>query len=228
MKSILRAKNINKTINNKKILTNVNISINEGEIISVVGPSGAGKTTLINILSTLSKPDKTTDCSIYIDNYDILNSGNNDLSKFRNEKIGFIFQFHELLPEFTSIENIILPNLIKGFSKIESYENAKNLLDKIGLKDKANSYPNKLSGGEKQRVAVARALINNPKIIFADEPTGNLDAENAERLIDLLLKVKKDFDHTIVLSTHNKKLSKLGNKKFEITKNQFKIRDYIK
>ena len=136
MKSILKACNINKTINNKKILTNVNISINEGEIVSVVGPSGAGKTTLINILSTLSKPDIINDCSIYIDNYDILNSTNNNLSKFRNEKIGFIFQFHELLPEFTSIENIILPNLIKGFTKIESYENAKNLLDKIGLKDK--------------------------------------------------------------------------------------------
>ena len=150
MKSILKACNINKTINNKKILTNVNLSINEGEIVSVVGPSGAGKTTLINILSTLSKPDITNDCSIYIDNYDILNSTNSNLSKFRNEKIGFIFQFHELLPEFTSIENIILPNLIKGFTKIESYENAKNLLDKIGLKDKENLYPNQLSGGEKQ------------------------------------------------------------------------------
>ncbi len=216
MKSILRAKNINKTINNKKILTNVNISINEGEIISVVGPSGAGKTTLINILSTLSKPDKTTDCSIYIDNYDILNSGNNDLSKFRNEKIGFIFQFHELLPEFTSIENIILPNLIKGFSKIESYENAKNLLDKIGLKDKANSYPNKLSGGEKQRVAVARALINNPKIIFADEPTGNLDSKNANQLNKLFFELRKKFNNTFVIVTHNEEFANKSDRKIKL------------
>ena len=216
MKPILLAKNINKTINNKKILTNVNISINEGEIISVVGPSGAGKTTLINILSTLSKPDKTNDCSIYIDNYDILNSSNNNLSKFRNEKIGFIFQFHELLPEFTSIENIILPNLIKGFTKIESYENAKKLLDKIGLKDKANLYPSQLSGGEKQRVAVARALINNPKIIFADEPTGNLDSKNANELNKLFFELRKKFNNTFVIVTHNEEFANKSDRKIKL------------
>ena len=216
MKSILKGKNINKTINDKKILTNVNISINEGEIISVVGPSGAGKTTLINILSTLSKPDKTNDCSIYIDNYDILNSNNNNLSKFRNEKIGFIFQFHELLPEFTSIENIILPNLIKGFTKIESYENAKKLLDKIGLKDKANLYPNQLSGGEKQRVAVARALINNPKIVFADEPTGNLDSKNANELNKLFFELRKKFNNTFVIVTHNEEFANKSDRKIKL------------
>ena len=216
MKSILKAKNINKTLNNNKILTNVNISINEGEIISVVGPSGAGKTTLINILSTLSKPDKTNDCSIYIDNYDILNSSNNNLSKFRNEKIGFIFQFHELLPEFTSIENIILPNLIKGFTKIESYENAKKLLDKIGLKDKANLYPNQLSGGEKQRVAVARALINNPKIVFADEPTGNLDSKNANELNKLFFELRKKFNNTFVIVTHNEEFANKSDRKIKL------------
>jgi len=216
MKSILKAKNINKTLNNNKILTNVNISINEGEIISVVGPSGAGKTTLINILSTLSKPDKTNDCSIYIDNYDILNSNNNNLSKFRNEKIGFIFQFHELLPEFTSIENIILPNLIKGFTKIESYENAKKLLDKIGLKDKANLYPNQLSGGEKQRVAVARALINNPKIVFADEPTGNLDSKNANELNKLFFELRKKFNNTFVIVTHNEEFANKSDRKIKL------------
>ena len=216
MKSILKAKNINKTLNNNKILTNVNISINEGEIISVVGPSGAGKTTLINILSTLSKPDKTNDCSIYIDNYDILNSNNNNLSKFRNEKIGFIFQFHELLPEFTSIENIILPNLIKGFTKIESYENAKKLLDKIGLKDKANLYPSQLSGGEKQRVAVARALINNPKIIFADEPTGNLDSKNANELNKLFFELRKKFNNTFVIVTHNEEFANKSDRKIKL------------
>ena len=216
MKSILKAKNINKTFNNNKILTNVNISINEGEIISVVGPSGAGKTTLINILSTLSKPDKTNDCSIYIDNYDILNSNNNNLSKFRNEKIGFIFQFHELLPEFTSIENIILPNLIKGFTKIESYENAKKLLDKIGLKDKANLYPSQLSGGEKQRVAVARALINNPKIVFADEPTGNLDSKNANQLNKLFFELRKKFNNTFVIVTHNEEFANKSDRKIKL------------
>tara|TARA_Y100001980_G_C14538020_1_gene315121 strand:+ start:1017 stop:1688 length:672 start_codon:yes stop_codon:yes gene_type:complete len=216
MKSILKACNINKTINNKKILTNVNISINEGEIISVVGPSGAGKTTLINILSTLSKPDITNDCSIYIDNYDILNSTNNNLSKFRNEKIGFIFQFHELLPEFTSIENIILPNLIKGFTKIESYENAKNLLDKIGLKDKENLYPNQLSGGEKQRVAVARALINKPKIVFADEPTGNLDSKNANQLNNLFFELRKKFNNTFVIVTHNEEFANKSDRKIKL------------
>ena len=216
MKSILKAKNINKTLNNNKILTNVNISINEGEIISVVGPSGAGKTTLINILSTLSKPDKTNDCSIYIDNYDILNSNNNNLSKFRNEKIGFIFQFHELLPEFTSIENIILPNLIKGFTKIESYENAKNLLDKIGLKDKENLYPNQLSGGEKQRVAVARALINKPKIVFADEPTGNLDSKNANQLNNLFFELRKKFNNTFVIVTHNEEFANKSDRKIKL------------
>ena len=216
MKSILKACNINKTINNKKILTNVNISINEGEIISVVGPSGAGKTTLINILSTLSKPDITNDCSIYIDNYDILNSTNNNLSKFRNEKIGFIFQFHELLPEFTSIENIILPNLIKGFTKIKSYENAKNLLDKIGLKDKENLYPNQLSGGEKQRVAVARALINKPKIVFADEPTGNLDSKNANQLNNLFFELRKKFNNTFVIVTHNEEFANKSDRKIKL------------
>ena len=216
MKSILKACNINKTINNKKILTNVNISINEGEIVSVVGPSGAGKTTLINILSTLSKPDITNDCSIYIDNYDILNSTNNNLSKFRNEKIGFIFQFHELLPEFTSIENIILPNLIKGFTKIKSYENAKNLLDKIGLKDKENLYPNQLSGGEKQRVAVARALINKPKIVFADEPTGNLDSKNANQLNNLFFELRKKFNNTFVIVTHNEEFANKSDRKIKL------------
>ena len=216
MKSILKAKNINKTFNNNKILTNVNISINEGEIISVVGPSGAGKTTLINILSTLSKPDKTNDCSIYIDNYDILNSSNNNLSKFRNEKIGFIFQFHELLPEFTSIENIVLPNLIKGFTKNESYENAKKLLDKIGLKDKANLYPSQLSGGEKQRVAVARALINNPKIVFADEPTGNLDSKNANELNKLFFELRKKFNNTFVIVTHNEEFANKSDRKIKL------------
>lgn len=216
MKPILKACNINKTINNKKILTNVNISINEGEIVSVVGPSGAGKTTLINILSTLSKPDITNDCSIYIDNYDILNSTNSNLSKFRNEKIGFIFQFHELLPEFTSIENIILPNLIKGFTKKESYENAKNLLDKIGLKDKENLYPNQLSGGEKQRVAVARALINKPKIVFADEPTGNLDSKNANQLNNLFFELRKKFNNTFVIVTHNEEFANKSDRKIKL------------
>ena len=150
----------------------------------------------------------------------------NQLSDLRLNMIGFIFQFHHLIPEFNVIDNVIMPNLIA--EKKPNYSMAKDLLDHVQIVDKINSFPSQLSGGEKARVAVARALMNNPKIILADEPTGNLDAENAERLIDLLLKVKEEFDQTIVLSTHNKKLSKLGNKKFEITKNQFKIRYHFK
>ena len=137
----------------------------------------------------------------------------NFTKEFRNENIGFIFQFHELLPEFTSIENIILPNLIKGFTKTESYENAKNLLDKIGLKEKENIYPNQLSGGEKQRVAVARALINNPKIVFADEPTGNLDSENANHLNKLFFELRKKFNNTFVIVTHNEELAEMADRK---------------
>ena len=225
--SLIIAKNIYKSYKNGNnilpVLEKISFEIKEKDFVTIVGPSGIGKSTLLNIIGTLDKPDSG---SIEFDGLDLSKMNDTQLSNFRLNMIGFVFQFHHLIPEFNVIDNVIMPNLIA--EKKPNYSFAKDLLDQVQIIDKLNSFPSQLSGGEKARVAVARALMNNPKIILADEPTGNLDAENAERLIDLLLKVKKDFDQSIVLSTHNKKLSKLGNKKFEITKNQFKIRDHIK
>ena len=225
--SFITAKNIYKSYRNGNnvlsVLQKISFEIKEKDFVTIVGPSGIGKSTLLNIIGTLDKPDSG---SIEFDGLDLSKMNDTQLSNLRLNMIGFVFQFHHLIPEFNVIDNVIMPNLIA--EKKPNYSFAKDLLDQVQIIDKLNSFPSQLSGGEKARVAVARALMNNPKIILADEPTGNLDAENAERLIDLLLKVKKDFDQSIVLSTHNKKLSKLGNKKFEITKNQFKIRDHIK
>ena len=209
--------------NRVEVLKGIDLEMKKGELVALMGPSGCGKSTLLNIIGTLDKPDSG---SIEFDGQNLSKMNDIQLSDLRLNMIGFVFQFHHLIPEFNVIDNVIMPNLIA--EKKPNYSMAKDLLDHVRIIDKLNSFPSQLSGGEKARVAVARALMNNPKIVFADEPTGNLDAENAERLIDLLLKVKEDFDLTIVLSTHNKKLSKLGNKKFEITKNQFKIRDHFK
>ena len=225
--SFITAKNIYKSYRNGNnvlsVLEKISFEIKEKDFVTIVGPSGIGKSTLLNIIGTLDKPDSG---SIEFDGLDLSKMNDTQLSNLRLNMIGFVFQFHHLIPEFNVIDNVIMPNLIA--EKKPNYSFAKDLLDQVQIIDKLDSFPSQLSGGEKARVAVARALINNPKIILADEPTGNLDAENAERLVDLLLKVKKDFDQSIVLSTHNKKLSKLGNKKFEITKNQFKIRDHFK
>ncbi len=225
--SLIAARNIYKSyVNGNNILPvikKISFEIKEKDFVTVVGPSGIGKSTLLNIIGTLDKPDSG---SIQFDGLDLSKLNDNQLSDLRLNMIGFIFQFHHLIPEFNVLDNVIMPNLIA--EKKPNYSMAKDLLDHVQIVDKINSFPSQLSGGEKARVAVARALMNNPKIILADEPTGNLDVENAERLINLLLKVKEEFDQTIVLSTHNKKLSKLGNKKFEITKNQFKIRDHFK
>ena len=225
--SLITANNIYKSYRNGNnvlsVLEKISFEIKEKDFVTIVGPSGIGKSTLLNIIGTLDKPDSG---SIEFDGLDLSKMNDTQLSNLRLNMIGFVFQFHHLIPEFNVIDNVIMPNLIA--EKKPNYSFAKDLLDQVQIIDKLNSFPSQLSGGEKARVAVARALMNNPKIILADEPTGNLDAENAERLVDLLLKVKKDFDQSIVLSTHNKKLSKLGNKKFEITKNQFKIRDHIK
>ena len=224
---LITAKNIYKSYGNGNnllpVLKKISFEIKEKDFVTVVGPSGIGKSTLLNIIGTLDKPDSG---SIEFDGLSLSELDDNQLSDLRLNMIGFVFQFHHLIPEFNVIDNVIMPNLIA--EKKPNYSMAKDLLDHVQIIDKLNSFPTQLSGGEKARVAVARALINNPKIIFADEPTGNLDAENAERLIDLLIQVKKEFNQTIVLSTHNEKLSKLGNKKFEITKNQFKIRDNFK
>jgi len=208
MSYILSAKNLHKSYNNISVLNDINLKLKSNQITTIVGPSGAGKTTLLHILGTLSKPDNLKSSSLEIDNIDIFKLKNNALSKFRNKKIGFIFQFHELLPEFSALENVSIPKLISGESLNKSRVKGIELLSDLGLKNRINHKPSELSGGEQQRVAVARALINNPKIIFADEPTGNLDSENAEILHQLFFKLRDKTGCSFVIVTHNKDLTK--------------------
>lgn len=210
---MIEAKNIHKYYNDLHVLKGVDVSIREGEIVSIVGASGAGKTTLLQILGTLDVSDikQTSNLSIY--NTDINTLSDKAIAKFRNENIGFIFQFHQLLPEFTAIENVCLPAFIKGVSKSEAETQAKQFLDFLGLSDRYNHKPNELSGGEQQRVAVARALVNNPKVIFADEPSGNLDSESAENLHNLFFKLRDEFGQTFVIVTHNKELANMADRK---------------
>ena len=208
--------NISKTFNNKVVLDNISLDVKEGEIISIVGPSGAGKTTLLNIISTLDKPDKNINSKVYINGIDVLNLNDNKLSKFRNTQIGFIFQFHELLPEFSAMENVLIPAIIKGENKIKSKAKALELLDSLGLADVVDLFPSQLSGGEQQRVAVARALINDPKIIFADEPSGNLDTKSSKLLHELFFKLREKHKITFVIVTHNKELSNMTDRKLNL------------
>ena len=208
MSYILSANNINKSYNNISVLNDINLKLKSNQITTIVGPSGAGKTTLLHILGTLSKPDNLKNSSLEIDNIDVFKLKNNALSKFRNKKIGFIFQFHELLPEFSALENVCIPKLISGESLNKSRIKGIELLSDLGLKNRINHKPSELSGGEQQRVAVARALINNPKIIFADEPTGNLDSENAEILHQLFFTLRDKIGCSFVIVTHNKDLTK--------------------
>ena len=208
--------NISKTFNNKVVLDNISLDVKEGEIISIVGPSGAGKTTLLNIISALDKPDKNINSKVYINGIDVLNLNDNKLSKFRNTQIGFIFQFHELLPEFSAMENVLIPAIIKGENKIKSKAKALELLDSLGLADVVDQFPSQLSGGEQQRVAVARALINDPKIIFADEPSGNLDTKSSKLLHELFFKLREKHKITFVIVTHNKELSNMTDRKLNL------------
>ena len=208
MSYILSANNINKSYNNISVLNDINLKLKSNQITTIVGPSGAGKTTLLHILGTLNKPDNLKNSSLEIDKIDIFKLKNNALSKFRNKKIGFIFQFHELLPEFSALENVCIPKLISGESLNKSRIEGIELLSDLGLKNRINHKPSELSGGEQQRVAVARALINNPKIIFADEPTGNLDSENAEILHQLFFTLRDKIGCSFVIVTHNKDLTK--------------------
>tara|TARA_B100001996_G_scaffold352653_1_gene313483 strand:- start:110 stop:781 length:672 start_codon:yes stop_codon:yes gene_type:complete len=208
MSSILKAKNLSKSYNEISVLNNINLEIKNNQITTIVGPSGAGKTTLLQILGTLNKPDNLNQSSLEIDNIDVFKLNNNDLSKFRNKKIGFIFQFHELLPEFSAIENVCIPKWISGEGLKESKIKGIKLLNDLGLKNRINHKPSELSGGEQQRVAVARALINNPKIIFADEPSGNLDSENAEILHQLFFTLRDRIGCSFVIVTHNELLTK--------------------
>lgn len=198
------------------VLDNISLDVKEGEIISIVGPSGAGKTTLLNIISTLDKPDKNIDSKVYINGIDVLSLNDIKLSKFRNTQIGFIFQFHELLPEFSAIENVLIPAIIKGVNKRKSRAKALELLDSLGLADVGDQFPSQLSGGEQQRVAVARALINDPKIIFADEPSGNLDSKSSKLLHELFFKLREKHKITFVIVTHNKELSNMTDRKLNL------------
>ena len=213
---MISVNNISKTFNNKMVLDNISLDVKEGEIISIVGPSGAGKTTLLNIISTLDKPDKNIDSKVYINGIDVLSLNDIKLSKFRNTQIGFIFQFHELLPEFSAIENVLIPAIIKGVNKIKSRAKALELLDSLGLADVVDQFPSQLSGGEQQRVAVARALINDPKIIFADEPSGNLDTKSSKLLHELFFKLREKHKITFVIVTHNKELSNMTDRKLNL------------
>lgn len=213
---MILVKNISKTYNNKKVVNKIDLNVKKGEIISITGPSGAGKTTLLNLISTLDSPDKNNDSTIKINDIDILSLNDKKLSKFRNTQIGFIFQFHELLPEFTALENVIIPAIIKGEKKDVSLNKAKTLLETLGLLNMINQYPSQLSGGEQQRVAVARALINDPKVIFADEPSGNLDSKSSDLLHKLFFDLRKKLNITFIIVTHNKELSNMTDRKLNL------------
>ena len=220
MEILLSAKGISKTFQGKKVLDNINIEIMKSEVVSITGSSGAGKTTLLNILSTLDKPDNSNNSSLVISNYDVFSLNNNDLSKLRNEMIGFVFQFHELIPELTILENVCLPGWIKKDNKVEN--KAKDLLNYFGLIDLIHKKPSTLSGGEKQRVAIARSLINDPNIIFADEPTGNLDSKNSKILFDLFFKLRDDYNCSVVIVTHNENNANICDRKLVIIDGKIK------
>jgi lipoprotein-releasing system ATP-binding protein len=207
------AKNIHKYYDALHVLKGVDLHIQKGEIVSIVGASGAGKTTLLQILGTLDNAAKSTETSLVINGENVLNMNDKAMSKFRNLHLGFIFQFHQLLPEFTALENVCIPAFIAGKDKKETEVEAKRLLDYLGLAERSHHKPNELSGGEQQRVAVARALINKPAVIFADEPSGNLDTASAENLHQLFFKLRTEFGQTFVIVTHNEELANMADRK---------------
>lgn len=212
---MIKATNIHKYYEDLHVLKGVDLEIKPGEIVSIVGPSGAGKTTLLQILGTLDHASKDSG-EVSIKDKQINNLSDKDLAKFRNENIGFIFQFHQLLPEFTALENICIPAFIKGTPKSEAEAKAKELLNYLGLSQRYEHKPNELSGGEQQRVAVARALVNGPSVIFADEPSGNLDTESAEHLHNLFFELRDRFQQTFVIVTHNEELANMADRKLEM------------
>ena len=202
-------KNITKSFGSLQVLKGIDLHINKGEIVSIVGPSGAGKTTLLQIIGTLDRPDTGTVC---VDGIDTGKLSTKKLSDFRNQHLGFVFQFHQLLPEFTAIENIMIPAYIAGISQKQAKKRAKELLDFMGLADRASHKPNELSGGEKQRVAVARALVNNPAVILADEPSGSLDSKNKEELHNLFFDLRDQFGQTFIIVTHDETLASITDR----------------
>ncbi|MTE25548.1 ABC transporter ATP-binding protein [Winogradskyella ouciana] len=209
---MIKATNIHKSYSDLHVLKGVDLTISESEIISIVGASGAGKTTLLQILGTLDKPDYKANTDLTINGKSITSLNDKALAKFRNNHIGFIFQFHQLLPEFTALENVCIPAFINNTPKAKAELRAKELLDYLGLSERLHHKPNSMSGGEQQRVAVARALINEPKIIFADEPSGNLDSESAEQLHNLFFKLRDEFKQTFVIVTHNQELAEMADR----------------
>jgi len=206
---MIHVKNITKSFGSLQVLKGITLDINKGEVVSIVGPSGAGKTTLLQIIGTLDKPDSGSVC---VDSIDTTSLSQKTLSDFRNKHIGFVFQFHQLLPEFTALENIMIPAYIAGKSNKDAKKRAKELLEFMGLSDRANHKPAELSGGEKQRVAVARALINNPAVILADEPSGSLDSKNKAELHQLFFDLRDKFGQTFVIVTHDEGLAAITDR----------------
>ncbi len=209
---MIQAKNLYKRYGDLEVLKNIDLHIDKGEVVAIVGPSGAGKTTLLQLLGTLDKPSNT-DYQLQINGKNLKKLNDNELSKFRNNNIGFIFQFHQLLPEFSALENVAIPAYIQGINKKEADQKAAELLELLGLSERKHHKPSKLSGGEQQRVAVARALINNPVVIMADEPSGNLDSENAKQLHKLFFDLRNRFNQTFVIVTHNEELAEMSDRK---------------
>jgi len=210
---MLKARNIHKSFGSLEVLKGINLEVAKSEIVSIVGASGAGKSTLLQIMGTIEKADKGI---VEIDGIQATELGDKALSDFRNNKIGFVFQFHHLLPEFTAIENICIPAFIKGIAKKEAERKAFSILEFMSLANRAEHKPSELSGGEQQRVAIARALINNPAVVFADEPSGNLDSKSSQALHQLFLKLREEFGQTFIMVTHNKELANLADRKMKI------------
>ena len=207
---MISAQGIKKSYDSLNVLKGINLEITEGEVVSIVGASGAGKSTLLHILGTLDRPDAG---SIMIDGVRVTELSSAKLSKFRNQKIGFVFQSHHLFPEFSALENVMMPALIQGQSKSEAQKNALKILERLGLGNRLKHRPSELSGGEQQRVAVARALINKPSVVFADEPSGNLDSESARSLHELFFELRKVLKQTFVIVTHNERLADMADRK---------------
>ena len=219
---MVKGKNIHKHFNNLHVLKGVDINIDKGEFVSIVGDSGAGKTTLLQIIGTLELPSENPKSELHINDIDISKLNEKSLANFRNENIGFVFQFHQLLPEFTAFENICIPGYIKKTNSLELEKRAIELMEYLNLRNKINNKPNELSGGEKQRVAVARSLINNPELILADEPSGNLDSKSANNLYNLFFDIRKEFNHTFIVVTHNVELAKKSDRVLEIADGMIK------
>jgi lipoprotein-releasing system ATP-binding protein len=214
---MLKATAIQKTYGQLKVLKGVDLTVERGEIVAIVGASGAGKSTLLHILGTLDSPDSG---KVYIDNKDVFTQSSKALAAFRNISIGFIFQFHNLLPEFTALENILIPGIIGGKDEKQVRQKAEQLLEMLGVSSRKDHKPSELSGGEQQRTAVARALINSPHLILADEPSGNLDSKNAMELHNLFFQLRKDLNQTFVIVTHNGELSTMADRRVEIRDGQ--------